>query len=95
MHAPDDANVPSAWVVLGGSTLGPWLGGEDVLHFLTQPPNGGPSAYWNDTGSLVNPCTGTLVTRSFIIEFSADCNNDGIVDAADLTFVLNNWGVCS
>ena len=50
-------------------------GGEDYLHFLTQGATT-PSDSWNDGGG--SQCTPS--PKSFVIEWSADCNNDGIVD---------------
>jgi hypothetical protein len=56
-------------------------GGEDVLCFLTQPPSSGPSGWWNDQGGAVDSCSGgPTVNRSYVVEWSADCNGDGIVD---------------
>jgi hypothetical protein len=51
-------------------------GGEDHLHFLTQGSTI-PSGWWNDGGG--SPSCG-LAPRSYVIEWSADCNADGIVD---------------
>jgi len=53
-----------------------WGGGEDFLNLLTQPPFIGVSPYWND--SPANSVQNTV--KSFVVEWSADCNNDGIVD---------------
>jgi hypothetical protein len=50
-------------------------GGEDYLHYLTQGATT-PSDWWNDGGGIQCP-TGP---KSFVIEWSADCNNDGVVD---------------
>ena len=45
---------------------------EDFLHFFN------PMGEWNDLSELRESCVAPL--RTFIIEWSADCNNDGIVD---------------
>ncbi|MFZ4749015.1 MAG: hypothetical protein ACOYMM_00770 [Phycisphaerales bacterium] len=52
-------------------------GVEDYLCLLTQ---GGalPSSWWNDSGTP--SCFAWPQPRSFVIEWSADCNADGIVD---------------
>jgi hypothetical protein len=51
-------------------------GGENHLHLLGQPPSTGPVGSWND--ALAN-AAGSLIV-SYLIEWSADCNSDGIVD---------------
>ncbi|MEY5060587.1 MAG: hypothetical protein RIS45_508 [Planctomycetota bacterium] len=84
---PADAAEPSGgWTWVTGETWGyqNWFteafepnngcGGEDYLHFLTQGSTV-PSAWWNDSGGP--ECPGP---KSYVIEWSADCNNDGIVD---------------
>jgi hypothetical protein len=52
-------------------------GGEDYLHWLSQgSPN--PSGSWNDV-AFTDIC-GIPSPKSYLIEWSADCNGDGIVD---------------
>ncbi len=51
-----------------------WGGGEDFLHLLTQPPTIGISPNWNDA-NFPND-----LIKSLVVEWSADCNNDGIAD---------------
>jgi hypothetical protein len=51
-----------------------WGGGEDFLHLLTQPPTIGISPNWNDA-NFPND-----LIKSLVVEWSADCNNDNIVD---------------
>jgi len=51
---------------------------EDYLGLFTQPPNVGPTTFWADMGDVA-PCTPDLI-RSYVIEWDADCNGDGIVD---------------
>ena len=46
--------------------------GEDRLHFIDYQP------MWNDITDAAGECEG--VNWSFLIEWSADCNGDGIVD---------------
>jgi hypothetical protein len=53
-----------------------WGDGEDFLHLLSQPPVYGISPYWNDADESTPP----NLIKSLVIEWSADCNNDGIVD---------------
>jgi hypothetical protein len=53
-----------------------WGGGEDFLNLLTQPPVSGISPYWNDSPAD----SSNNLTRSLVVEWSADCNNDGVVD---------------
>ena len=48
--------------------------GEDYLSFLTQDDIV-PSSNWNDGGGGCGPWP-----KSYVIEWSADCNGDGIVD---------------
>jgi hypothetical protein len=60
---------------------------EDFLHFFN------PMGEWNDLSELRGSCVAPL--RTFIIEWSADCNNDGIVDygqilVGDLTDANHN-----
>jgi hypothetical protein len=50
-----------------------WGGGEDFLNLLTQPPIIGISPNWND-------CPTNCLTKSLVVEWSADCNSDGIID---------------
>ena len=38
-----------------------------------------PARSWNDYPAEV-ACSGYVLPRSYVIEWSADCNNDGIVD---------------
>jgi len=45
---------------------------EDRLHFIDYAPK------WNDITDAAGGCDG--VVWSYLIEWSADCNNDGIVD---------------
>ena len=85
---PADAAEPSGgWTLVTGETWGyqNWFtdafepnngcGGEDYLHFLTQGSTV-PSAWWNDGGGP--ECSPG--PKSYVIEWSADCNNDGLVD---------------
>ena len=53
-----------------------WGGGEDFLNLLTQPPIIGISPNWNDCPTNC----GTGLTKSLVVEWSADCNSDGIID---------------
>jgi hypothetical protein len=53
-------------------------GHEDYLVMLTQAPESGPSGWWNDA-AYPDACGGPS-PKSSVIEWSADCNNDGIVD---------------
>jgi hypothetical protein len=60
---------------------------ENFLHFFN------PMGEWNDLSELRGSCVAPL--RTFIIEWSADCNNDGIVDygqiiVGDLTDANHN-----
>ena len=69
-----------------------WVSGEAATYFAWcgfQPDNSlGPENFcnyhgnprcWNDMQS--NGCyNGTCLVRSYVVEYSADCNNDGIVD---------------
>ena len=52
-------------------------GGEDYLQWLGQG-TANPSSWWND-GGFPGGC-GVPSPRSYLVEWSADCNNDGIVD---------------
>jgi hypothetical protein len=52
-------------------------GGEDYLHWLSQG-SPAPSGSWNDV-AFTDIC-GIPSPKSYLIEWSADCNNDGIVD---------------
>ncbi len=88
-YQPDGSPEPGGgWVWLSGEPWG-WTGwqysepndgcgGEWVLHYVTQPPDIGPSAAWNDEASA-GSC-GMQLGVSFVVEWSADCNDDGIVD---------------
>ena len=50
------------------------LGHQDYLHFISlQPSCGGPFVL-DDVGTVAN------ANRSFVVEWSADCNSDSIVD---------------
>jgi hypothetical protein len=51
-------------------------GGEDYLHWLAQGQTV-PAPDWNDLGGM---SCGMPEPKSFMVEWSADCNNDGIVD---------------
>jgi hypothetical protein len=53
-----------------------WGGGEDFLNLLTQPPVSGISPYWNDSPAN----SSSNLTRSLVVEWATDCNNDGVVD---------------
>jgi hypothetical protein len=53
-------------------------GHEDYLMLLTQPPQSGPSGWWNDA-AFPDACGGAS-PKSSVVEWSADCNGDGIVD---------------
>ena len=85
--APDYHEPAGGWRWVSGETwqftrwLSPepnngWGGGEDFLNLLTQPPVRGISPYWND--SPANSTNNTIT--SLVVEWSADCNGDGIVD---------------
>jgi hypothetical protein len=52
-------------------------GGEDYLHWLGQSVTT-PQSSWNDTG-FPDPCS-SASPISYVIEWSADCNADGLVD---------------
>ena len=54
-------------------------GNEDRLHFIAC---GSATPHWNDVPSSgsTNCCVGPLSITSYIVEWSADCNNDGQVD---------------
>ena len=63
--------------------------GESVLAFTAR------SGVWNDLNAIPTSCVGWLAP-AFIIEWSADCNNDGIVDfgqirAGELADVNGNF----
>ena len=49
------------------------VNGESVLAFTAR------SGVWNDLNAIPASCVGWLAP-AFIIEWSADCNNDGIID---------------
>jgi hypothetical protein len=84
---PDAVEPAGGWSWVSGDAWGFqnwWLpaqepndgcGGEDYLHFLTQGATT-PSDWWNDGGGQLCPPG----PKSFVAEWSADCNNDGIVD---------------
>jgi len=84
---PDAVEPAGGWSWVSGDAWGFqnwWLpaqepndgcGGEDYLHFLTQGATT-PSDWWNDGGAQLCPPG----PKSFVAEWSADCNNDGIVD---------------
>jgi hypothetical protein len=87
---PSDAVEPSGdwrWVTDEPWSFDKWwapahepndgCGVEDYLCLLTQ---GGvaPSSWWNDFGTP--SCFAWPQPRSYVIEWSADCNSDGIVD---------------
>jgi hypothetical protein len=69
-------------------------GGENYLHWLSQGSIV-PSDWWNDA-VFPDQC-GSLGPKSYVIEWSADCNGDGIVDYGQIldgTFAdLNTNGV--
>ena len=73
----DPANQVWAWV--NGEPWGftNWYGGEpkevEDLAYVLKPSQGGPTGSWDDT------TWGSQYERA-IIEWSADCNGDGIVD---------------
>ena len=86
---PDSPEPTGGWQWLSGE---PWdwahwwtnepndgCGGEDYLHLLTQDGTNQPSAWWNDS-DYPDPCGGLHYGKSFVIEWSADCNSDGIID---------------
>ena len=58
----------------GEPSSGAW---EPALAFIGPPATGAPGSYWNDYESV--PYSGWTHNGS-VIEFDADCNNDGIVD---------------
>ena len=62
-------------IAAGGAEPNNGCGGENFLHLLTQPPETGFSGKWNDAGGSCGE-----LPKSLIIEWSADCNGDGIVD---------------
>ena len=53
-------------------------GHEDYLVMLTQSPLSGPSGWWNDA-AYPDACGGPSPI-SYLVEWSADCNSDGVVD---------------
>ena len=56
-------------------------GGEDYLHFISRNcPDPLPTRHWNDYPDQYSFDSCTPVPSSYIIEWSADCNADGIVD---------------
>jgi len=57
-------------------------GHEDYLVMCTQSPLSGPSGWWNDS-AYPDACGGPSPI-SYLIEWSADCNNDGIVDIGQI-----------
>jgi hypothetical protein len=65
-------------------------GGEDHLCLLTQPPYFGPSRWWNDAPGN----SSKNLIRSFVVEWSADCNQDGVVDFGQIrSGQLADWDV--
>jgi hypothetical protein len=54
-------------------------GEENRLHYVACY---GASPHWNDApfSGLSNCCLSPMAVSSYIVEWSADCNNDGIVD---------------
>lgn len=75
-----------AWVTGEPFEFAAWSGGEpndgcspndeDALNYLGPSPS---FRRWNDFPGEV-ACGGWGLPRSYIVEWSADCNNDGIVD---------------
>lgn len=56
-------------------------GGEDYLHFISgNCPDPIPQRHWNDYPNEFSFDSCTPVPSSYIVEWSADCNEDGIVD---------------
>ena len=82
----DSGGAASDWRWVSGEPFGAsnWSAGEpndasgaeDNLHYFSPPP-GAPSAFWNDNNDSLS---GGLSVISYLVEYSADCNNDGIVD---------------
>jgi len=82
LAAPDYSEPSDGWRWVDGSlfpgsasiSLDDNLGHQDFLHFISlQPSCSGPFVL-DDVGLVSN------ANRSFVVEWSADCNNDGIVD---------------
>jgi len=82
LAAPDYSEPSGGWRWVDGSpfpgsaavSLDDNLGHQDYLHFISlQPSCSGPFVL-DDVGLVSN------ANRSFIVEWSADCNGDGIVD---------------
>jgi hypothetical protein len=99
LAAPDYSEPSGGWRWVDGSpfpgsaaiSLDDNLGHQDYVHFISlQPSCSGPFVL-DDVGLVFN------ANRSFIIEWSADCNGDGIVDYGQIrdgTFTdLNANGV--
>jgi hypothetical protein len=82
--APDYSEPSGGWRWISGETwIWPnWMpgqpddgcGGEDYLHLMTIG-GGFPTMEWNDFNGLCG-----WMPKSLLVEWSADCNNDGIVD---------------
>ena len=82
--APDYSEPSGGWRWISGETwIWPnWMpgqpddgcGGEDYLHLITIG-GGFPTMEWNDFNGLCG-----WMPKSLLVEWSADCNNDGIVD---------------
>jgi hypothetical protein len=64
---------PWSWTAWEPGEPNNTCGGEDKLHFINY------SSSWNDVASNGLACGGDPVW-SYIVEWSADCNNDGLVD---------------
>jgi hypothetical protein len=61
----------------GEPSSGLW---EPYLNFLGPQGTTSSSATWNDTDAIMVPDPSGDQTYAYIVEWSADCNNDGIVD---------------
>jgi formylglycine-generating enzyme required for sulfatase activity len=76
-----------SWVTGEPWTYTSWLAGEpndgcgalpeDRLHYLAL--GSAPRRGWNDFAGET-ACPNYVLPRSYVVEWSADCNNDGIVD---------------
>ena len=73
---PSDDNCEWIWVTGEAFEFSAWSGGEPNYVFATErtATNGGA---WFD---MCSPCDVQNFTPPSIIEWSADCNNDGVVD---------------
>jgi hypothetical protein len=73
---PNDDNCEWIWVTGEAFEFSAWSGGEPNYVFATErtATNGGA---WFD---MCSPCDVQNFTPPSIIEWSADCNNDGLVD---------------